>query len=59
MTLTLAAETKTVRISVYATEDTQGMEKLARVRLRDGLRLCIDVKNICNPEFKLTSSKVG
>ena len=59
MTLTLAAKTKTVRISVYATEDTQGMEKLARVRLRGGLRLCIDVKNICNPEFKLTSSKVG
>ena len=49
MTLMLAAKTKTVRISVYATEDTQGMEKLARVRLRDGLRLCIDVKNIRIP----------
>lgn len=33
MTLTLAAETKTVRISVYATEDTQGMEKLARISM--------------------------
>ena len=53
MTLMLAAKTKTVRISVNATEDTQGMEKLARVRLRDGLRLCIDVKKI------QTSSKVG